>query len=280
MKLLSTHGDGSSRRIREGLEDYGVDVVELDVSGRSYRVGDERTPDADVGLVYPSRLVEGGYLDEEWDIPWVNDREDLLLTRNKAACLARLSNDDVAVPETRLLSSPVDPAEVSESFEDVGGPAVIKPNSATRGRGVTKVDDAESAEGVADYFSVLHESSVVFDRSFLLQEFVPEAEDYRVMVVDGDYVGAVKRDGDGWKHNVHRGARAIGVDPPSEVVDTAVEAARALDVDFCGVDVLDGARTLVNEVNSRPTVDDPAKYRPDFFDKLFELVDGTSGSNG
>lgn len=273
MKLLSTHGEDSTRRIREGLGEYGVEVVEFDVSGRRYDVGDERAPEADVGLVYPSRLVEADYLDEEWGLPWVVDRDDIMLTRNKAACLARLSDNGVAVPETRLLSSPVDASEVAVTFEEVGGPAVVKPNSATQGRGVTRVEDHESAEGVADYFSVLHESSLVFDRSFLVQEFVADADDYRVMVVDGDYVGAVKREGRGWRHSVHRGADAVSIDPPSEVVDVALEAAGVLDVDLCGVDVLDGARAVVNEVNSRPTVDDPTKYEDFFFEKLFQLVE-------
>ncbi len=276
MKLLSTHGDGSTRRLREGLEEFGVEVVGLEVSGKMYRVGEESSPEADIGLVYPPRLVEAGYLDEEWGLPWVVDRDDVVLTRNKAACLARLSNHGVAVPETRLLSSPVPADEVSSAFEEVGGSAVVKPNSATRGRGVTRVEDRESAEGVADYFSVLHESSLVFDRSFLVQEFVTDADDYRVMVVDGDYVGAVKREGRGWRHSVHRGADAVAVDPPSEVVESAVEAARVLGVDFCGVDVLDGARALVNEVNSRPTVDDPAKYEDFFFEKLFQLIEDSS----
>lgn len=275
MRLLSTHGEGSTERLRKGLASRGVTVVEFDGYGRGYDVGGGRAWEADVGLVYPSRLVEGGYLDEEQGIPWLNDREDVLLTRNKAACLARLSDEGVPVPDTRLLSSPVEQSVVSDAFDEIQGSVVVKPNSATRGRGVTRVADRESVEGVADYFSVLHESSTVFDRSFLLQEFVDDADDYRVMVVDGEYVGAVRRDGEGWKNNVHRGAEASGVEPPSEVVEMAEAAAEAVEVGFCGVDVLDGARTVVNEVNSRPTVDDPAKYEAGFFDELWQAVKRT-----
>ncbi len=272
MKLLVTHSKESFTRLERGLESYGVDCVEFEGYGRSFEVGQPPEVYVDAGLVFPSRLVEGGYLDAEWGFPWVNDVEDVLSTRNKAACLARLEHHGVPVPDTHLLSSPVSADEVADAVEDVGLPAVVKPNSATQGRGVTKVDDVESAEGVADYFSVIHESSLVYDRSFLVQEFVEDAADYRVMAVDGCYAGAVERRGRNWKQNVHGGADAVAVEPPEEVVEIALEVAQALDISFCGVDVLDGARTVVNEVNSRPTVDERGKYEGDFFEMLAGVV--------
>ncbi|MDY6780725.1 MAG: RimK family alpha-L-glutamate ligase, partial [Halobacteria archaeon] len=230
--------------------------------------------DADVGLVYPSRLIEGGVVDALSDIEWINDSDDVLTSRNKARCTALLNRQGVDVPDTFLISNPVSDDEIAEAVEEVGLPAVVKPNSATRGEGVVRVDDIDSAVGVADYLRTIHESSLVFDRSFVVQEFVEDARDYRVTVIDGEYVGAVERRSGGWKHNVHRGAEAVGVTPPSEVVDLAERAAEAVGAGFCGVDILrNGARTLVNETNARPTVDSSEKYETKFYDVLARLVE-------
>ncbi|MDY7081098.1 MAG: alpha-L-glutamate ligase, partial [Halobacteria archaeon] len=65
------------------------------------------------------------------------------------------------------------------------------------------------------------------------------------------------------------------ITPDDEVIETAERAARALDIPFCGVDILDdGARILVNEVNARPTVDNYGKYEGKFYDVLARVVKG------
>lgn len=266
MRLALTHGEDSVERMKNNLEDYGIECLRLDVTGRLYDLSMDWVEDADVGLVFPSRLIEGGVVDAVSSFGWVNGLDDVLTTRNKGRCLAILGRNGVSVPNSCLVSHPYN------GFPDVEFPVVVKPNSTTRGRGVVLVRDEDSLSGVMDYFGVLHESSLVFDRTFLVQEFIRDARDYRVMVIDGEYVGAVERRAEGWKRNVHRGARAVGVTPPEEVVELAVRAAEVLGIDFCGVDVLDGVRTVVNEVNSRPTVDSYDKYESEFYEVFARLV--------
>jgi ribosomal protein S6--L-glutamate ligase len=98
------------------------------------------------------------------------------------------------------------------------------------------------------------------------------------MVVDGAYAGAVeRRSAGGWKHNVHRGAEAVGVDLPAAARRLAEDAAAALSADWLGVDLLrTGDRWVVNETNARPTVDDEEKYEAGFYDRLAELLRRTS----
>lgn len=266
MKLAVTHGEESNSRLEDNLADHGIECIRLETEGRVYDLG-EPSLEADVGLVYPSRLMEGGVLDALSGFPWVVGVEDVLTSRNKMRCLALLDGEGVPVPETRLVSNPW------EGRLDVEFPVVVKPNSATRGSGVVRVGDGNSLRGVMDYFDAIHESSLVFDRSYLVQEYVEDARDYRVMVIDGEYVGAVERRGDGWKHNVHGGADAVGVTPGEEIVRLAVRAAGVLGLDFCGVDILDGTRTVVNEVNVRPTIDSSRKYEPEFYRVLARLVE-------
>jgi ribosomal protein S6--L-glutamate ligase len=183
-----------------------------------------------------------------------------------------------------MLSNPVSESAVVEAVSGLAYPLVVKPNSATRGVGVTRVADEDSLLGVVDYLDLVHDYRATGDKSYLVQEFLPGARDYRAMVVDGDCYGGVERrlpaaarERGRWKHNVHRGAAADPVDLPEEYRRLAVEAAAALGVDYLGVDLLvSGAgadsRVVVGETNARPTIDDAAKYDAGFYDAVAGLV--------
>jgi ribosomal protein S6--L-glutamate ligase len=150
--------------------------------------------------------------------------------------------------------------------------------------GVATATDLDSLLGVVDYLNLIHDYRATGDKSFLIQEFLPDARDYRAMVVDGTYAGAVRRELDDdalaagrWKHNVHRGATAEGVDLDPEARDLAERAAAALGIDYLGVDLLaTGDRLVVNETNARPTVDDATKYEGDFYDRFAALIRRTA----
>jgi ribosomal protein S6--L-glutamate ligase len=161
---------------------------------------------------------------------------------------------------------------------------VVKPNATTRGIGVAKVADLDSFLGVCDYLDLVHDYRATGDRSFLVQEYLPDARDYRVMVVDGDVVGAVERRlpddalaAGQWKHNVHRGAEAVGVDLPEDLHGVAERAAAALDIPWLGVDLLvSDDRVVVNETNARPTIDAATKYEAGFWDDVAALIRDTA----
>jgi ribosomal protein S6--L-glutamate ligase len=267
-------------RLREPLAERDVAVEHVQTRERAIDLTGEPDlePDRfDVGYVFPPRLMEGGVADAFLEIPWINDREAILRSRNKAETIARLERAEIPVPETTMISNPVDRETVAATFDRFDGTVVVKPNSATRGLGVTRVADSDALVGVADTFQALHESPVVGDRSFLVQSFVPEATDYRLMVVDGHCVGGVRRSGSGWTHNVHRGGSAEGVDPPTELRSLAERVAETLDVPLLGVDLLvndDGP--VVVETAARPTWDDAAKYDTDVYDRLGALIRATA----
>lgn len=262
-------------RLDRDLPEYGIEVRHLETTGRTLPISPGTVPFErfDVGLVFPSRLMEGGVIDTLLDIPWVNDREAVVTSRNKAEVLARLTRAGIPVPETVLVSNPVSRADLRSVFKRFDPPVVIKPNSTTRGIGITRADDLDSFLGICDYLSLIHEFPATDDRSFLVQEFLPDARDYRAMVLEGEYVGAVERTGEGWKHNVHAGARATGVGLPADHRELVERVAETLDVPFLGVDLLvSGDRAVVSETNARPTVDDATKYEPDFDRRLAALV--------
>lgn len=262
-------------RLERDLPEYGIEVRHLETTGRTTRISPESLPveEFDVGLVFPARLMDGGVADALFDIPWINDREAILSSRNKAEVLARLVCEGVPVPESVHVSNPVGREDLVDVFERFDSPVVIKPNSTTRGIGITLADDLDSFLGICDYLSLIHEFPATDDKSFLVQEFLPGARDYRAMVLDGEYVGAVERVGAGWKHNVHAGAHATGVRLPDRLQGLAERTASTLDIPFLGVDLLvAGDRAVVSETNARPTVDEATKYEPGFDERLAALV--------
>jgi len=271
-------------RLQSPLADRDIAADYVATSERAVPLSEDSYDEFDVGFVYPSRVMEGAVADAMLGVPWVNDREAILRSRNKADVLARLSRADVPVPETVMLSNPVDESELAAAFEALDPPVVVKPNSTTRGVGVTVCHDLDSFLGVADYLDLVHDYRATGDRSFLVQEYLPDARDYRAMVIDGEYVGAVERrlpsearERGRWKHNVHRGAVAEGVDLPEDLRRLAERAADALDIPYLGVDLLvTGERAVVNETNARPTIDAATKYEDGFWDRLAGLIRGTA----
>ena len=288
IRLAMTTAAETFERVREPLAERGIAVDHVQAKERALRVSGGDSTDEfagfDAGFVYPSRLMEGAVVDRRLSVPWVNGREAVLTSRNKAGVLAALDEAGVPTPRTTVVSNPVDEAVVTEAVAPFDYPVVVKPNSATRGVGVATAADLDSLLGVVDYLNLVHDYRATGDKSYLIQEFLPEARDYRAMVVDGAYAGAVERrlspdavEAGRWKHNVHRGATATGVDLPERARTLAERAAAVLDIDYLGVDILasDG-RLVVNETNARPTIDAATKYEPGFYDRLAALVERTA----
>lgn len=269
-------------RMREPLAERGIRVHHVPVRERTIALREPPwDPDEyDVGFVYPGRLMEGGVADALLEVSWLNDHEAVLTSRNKAEVLARLDRATIPVPDSVYVSNDVSEAELTAVFDRFDPPVVVKPNSTTRGVGVAKAHDLDSFLGICDYLSLVHDYRATGDQSFLVQEYLPNATDYRVMVLDGTYVGAVERrlpdeavrKGQ-WKHNVHRGAEATGIELPDPWRNLAESVAAELEIPFLGVDLLaTGDKLVVNETNARPTIDEETKYEPEFYDRLAAAI--------
>lgn len=267
-------------RMRDPLADRGIRAEHVQSRERTFPLSSLAFGSFDVGFVYPPRVMEGAVVAAGLNVPWVNDREVVLTSRNKAGVIARLGQAGLPVPETVMVSNPIPESELVDAFNHFDPPVVVKPNSATRGVGVTLAPDLDSFLGIADYFAAIHEFEPVGDRTFLLQEYLADARDYRAMVIGGEYVGAVERTlpqpeqtAGRWKRNVHRDAQADGVKLPQEHREFAERTAAVLGIDYLGVDILETRnRLVITETNARPTIDDAAKYQPSFYDKLAAVI--------
>ncbi|WP_410765685.1 RimK family alpha-L-glutamate ligase [Haloferax sp. DFSO60] len=289
LRLAVTTTSETFARMRDPLAARGIEVGHLPAKQFALDLARPPTDEFDVGFVYPSRMMEGGVIDARYDIPWVNTREDILTSRNKGGVIAALSRANIPVPKTIAVSNPIDDDELVSAIESAGldFPLVVKPNSTTRGVGIAKAHDVDSLLGIIDHQNLVHDFRATGDKSYLVQEWLPRARDYRIMVLDGEVMGGVERrlsndarDDGRWKHNVHRGADAVGIDVPDEHRRLAEAVADTLGIRYLGVDLLESnGRLVVSETNARPTIDDAGKYDSGFFDTLAALIERVAKSS-
>lgn len=172
----------------------------------------------------------------------------LVVSRDKLRSLQILSKSKLGLPKTIFTNYSRDVAEV---IDHVGGaPLIIKLLEGTQGLGVVLAETKNAAESVIEAFNGL-------EARVIIQEYIKEAKgaDIRAFVVDGQIVGAMKRQGkEGeFRSNLHRGGTANIIDLSDEEEIAAIKAAKAMGLGVAGVDMLQSERgPLILEVNSSP----------------------------
>ena len=139
--------------------------------------------------------------------------------------------------------------DASGSIGGLAYPIVAKPRYGSWGRCVDRCEDQEAL----DRYIARMKHEAWWSTGGIVQELVPPyPNDLRVIVSGGEVVGAAARSpalGE-WRTNVALGARSSSAEPPSEAGELARGAARALGIDFGGVDLLpDRDSWVVLEVN-------------------------------
>ena len=174
--------------------------------------------------------------------------DSIIRSRDKLRSFQRLSKAGIGMPKTVFTNYSRD---VEEVIARVGGtPVIIKLLEGTQGLGVVLAETKNAAESVLEAFNGLQARALV-------QEYIAEAEgsDIRALIVDGQVVGAMKRQGrEGeFRSNLHRGGSADYVKLSEPELKLAIKASRALKLPVCGVDMLPSKRgPLIMEVNSTP----------------------------
>ena len=176
------------------------------------------------------------------------ESQALVRSRDKLRSLQILSRARLGLPKTVFTNYSRD---VEEIIDHVGGaPLIIKLLEGTQGLGVVLAETKNAAESVIEAFNGLQARVIV-------QEFIKEAKgaDIRAFVIDGQVVGAMKRQGkEGeFRSNLHRGGSAEVITLSDEEENAAIKAAKAMGLGVAGVDMLQSARgPLILEVNSSP----------------------------
>ncbi|QQD22142.1 30S ribosomal protein S6--L-glutamate ligase [Venatoribacter cucullus] len=252
----------STRRLKEAGEQRGheVDIIDtlhcyMDITSNkpAVRYKGEALPhyDAVIPRIGASVTFYGTAVVRQFEMMGtysINESVAISRSRDKLRSLQLLSRKGIGLPRTGFAHRP---DNVDDLIKNVGGaPLVIKLLEGTQGIGVVLAESKKTAESIIEAFMGLN-------ANILIQEYIKEAggADIRCLVVGGKVVAAMKRqaaEGE-FRSNLHRGGSAEIVRLSAAERRTAVEAAKAMGLNMCGVDILRSNNgPLVMEVNSSP----------------------------
>lgn len=185
---------------------------------------------------------------EMMDVFTVNRSVAIARSRDKLRSMQMLAGARIGLPKTAFTNFSKEEKNIIQKLG--GAPLIIKLLEGTQGLGVVLAETQKAAQSVVEAFHGLRARIIV-------QEFIKEAKaaDIRAFIVDGEVVGAMKRQGkDGeFRSNLHRGGSATLIKLKRTEKAAAVKAAKAMGLNVAGVDLLQSERgPLVLEVNSSP----------------------------
>lgn len=168
------------------------------------------------------------------------------LVHNKLLTHLVLQQHNIPMPKTYITSN-VEAAK--ELLKKVNYPIMMKFPEGTQGKGVMFADSRGSASSMLDALGALKQP-------FIIQEYIEtEGTDIRALVVGEKVVAAMRRkaEKEEKRANLHAGGKGQAVELSHEASKVAVNAARALGADVCGIDILEGPLgSLVIEANISP----------------------------
>jgi ribosomal protein S6--L-glutamate ligase len=251
----------STMRLRQAALDRGHDVAVvdylrcyMDITARRPKVlfrGEEVRPDAVIPRIGATYTFYGASVVRQFemaDVYTVNNSDGISRSRDKLRSMQLLSRAGVGLPTTSFAHDSLD---IDGILDVVGGPpVVVKLLEGTQGVGVVLAETQKAAESVISAFRQL-------DANFLVQQFIEEAEgaDIRALIVGGEVVAAMRRQGPPgeFRSNLHRGGRAEVIELTPNQRATALRAARAMDLNVAGVDLIQSSNgSMVLEINSSP----------------------------
>lgn len=178
-----------------------------------------------------------------------NDGRAVERTVDKGMTSFLLHHHGVATPDTWVCESRHHALDIIQRETAHNRALVIKPLFGSQGQGVRKLDKSSP-------FPVPLEQHV--DGLYYLQRYIDSGEgawhDHRVFIINGKAIGAMLRHGNGWVNNVALGGRCESYPHAGEVAELAEAAANAVNIDYCGVDVIRDCegKLYVLEINSIP----------------------------
>lgn len=177
-----------------------------------------------------------------------NQAKAIERTVDKAMTSFLLHKNHIPTPATWVCESREQAEEAQRTAMQSGMELVIKPLFGSQGVGVRKLDTKEPLPVPMQQ----HVEGVYY-----LQQYIAtpqEPHDYRVFVINGKVIAAMRRCGNSWVNNVAAGARCEPFVTDEAMTQLTIDAAKAVDIDYCGVDIIQSITGdyYVLEVNSIP----------------------------
>ncbi|HKB81622.1 MAG TPA: RimK family alpha-L-glutamate ligase [Burkholderiales bacterium] len=182
-------------------------------------------------------------------VPVYNDGRAIERTVDKAMTSFVLANAGIATPATWVTESQNEAVAVVRAEIAAGRELVVKPLFGSQGVGLKRIRAFGDLPPDTDY-----------DGVYYLQRYIESGDagwhDWRVFVIDGVAVAAMKRQGKSWITNVSQGGTCETVDLSGheDLRALAQKACDALQMDYAGVDLIrdrDGSLQII-EVNGIP----------------------------
>lgn len=180
-----------------------------------------------------------------------NSSEAIKNCDNKALMHLELGNKNIRIPKTIVAPFVYQDQNLNEGyykkcFNYLGSPIILKEAYGSFGMQVYKIESIDALEKKID---------LLLNKQFIMQEAIASSfgRDIRVNIIGNQIIGAMERkSSEDFRANITLGGKASPWDLSREAGAIALEAHRALGLDFSGVDLLlDGEdQPILCEVNS------------------------------
>ena len=193
-------------------------------------------------------------------IPTLNNYQAFALTEDKFLTTHMLNRAGIRTADYRLLNH-LDIQLLKNTVREWQGHVVYKPTDGWGGNGIVKIEDERSLDVLIPFLNRMDM------KHFYLEKFINyDKTDYRIDVVDGEFVGCYGRSApeDDWKTNVTSGGSVILRQPDDDIIELAIKAAKVTGLEIAGVDLLydlDTKEYVVLEVNGIPAFATPEQEK-------------------
>ncbi|MDA3945587.1 MAG: ATP-grasp domain-containing protein [Helicobacteraceae bacterium] len=245
---------------KEGILCKGVNMTELDAFF-SYNAGEQT-----VAQVYMYQILS------EF-IPTLNNYKAFALAEDKFQSNMLLAKAGIPTSDFYLCHKE-ELSALNEQFEKWHNKMVYKPVDGWGGNGMALIENKSVLETLMPFINRSDTRSVYVER-FIKNDY----SDFRVDIVDGQFVACYGRKANGrdWRTNITSGGSVILREANDEIIDLAIRATAALNLEIGGVDILydeEKEEYVVLEVNGIPAFATPEQEEMglDFNDRKIDLI--------
>jgi len=254
-----SQGSVSSQMVGEALKKYFDEVDMLQLKNIEDNLGKEAsiTHENEILGEYDCIYLKGSFRYAnllrsiatmlEGKVPYMPVSANSFTTvHNKLLTHLTLQQKNIPMPRT-YISSTSDAAK--DLLRKVNYPIVMKFPHGTQGKGVMFADSIASASSLLDALGALNQP-------FIIQEYVETGgSDVRALVVGEKVIAAMRRssDSEDKRANLHAGGKGESIQLSREAMNIALDTAKCLGAEICGVDILEGPTgPVVIEANISP----------------------------
>ena len=205
-------------------------------------------------------------------VPMINSFESLELTEDKFQTSFLLRRNGIQTADYKLCHR--DDTHHLKTIIKKWDKMVYKPTDGWGGVGLTKIENQETLDMIMPFLNQMDL------RYFYVEKFIDyDNTDYRVDIVDGQFVGCYGRKASGtdWRTNVTSGGSVFMREPNDDVINLALNATKVTGLDISGVDIIYDRKKeeyVVLEVNGIPAFATPEQEKMglNFNEKKIDLI--------